>query len=85
MTILPINEMLRETTLTIEVPETLLDDMYESMGEMERWTEDGEELTLLVRKPHFKMTSKANVGIVASMETRQLIVMKEKSTKKTRK
>ena len=69
----------------IEETETLLDDMYESMREMVGWTEDGDELALHVRKPHFKKTSMANVGIVASMDTRHLIVMKEKSTKKTRK
>ena len=46
----------------IEEAETLLDDKYEAMREVQGWTEDGDELALLVGKPHFKKTFKGQCG-----------------------
>ena len=61
-TILTLKEKLREDDLTIEQAETLLDDKYEAKKEVQGWTEDGDELALLVGKPHFKKTFKRQCG-----------------------
>ena len=42
----------------IQEAESLLDDKYEAMKEIQGWTEDGDEQELLVGKPHFKKTLK---------------------------
>ena len=52
----------REDDLMIQEAETLLDDKYEAMKEVKGWTEDGDELALLVGKPHFKKTFKRQCG-----------------------
>ena len=39
-----------------------MDDKYEAMKKVQRWTEDGDELVLLVGKPHFKKTFKGQCG-----------------------
>ena len=61
-TILTLKAKLREDDLMIQEAETLLDDKYEAMKEVQGWTEDGDELTLLVGKPHFKKTFKGQCG-----------------------
>ena len=48
--------------LTIEEAETLLDDKYKAIKEVQGWTEDGDELPLLVGKPHFKKTLREQCG-----------------------
>ena len=48
------------------------------MKEVQGWTEDGNELALLVGKPHVKKTLKDNVDIVVNMAIKQLNVIKEK-------
>ena len=48
----------REDDLMIQETETVFDDKYEAMKEVQGWTEDGDELALLVGKPHFKKTFK---------------------------
>ena len=53
-TIHTLKAKLRDNDLTIEVAETLLDDKYELMKEVQVWTEEGDELALLVGKPHYK-------------------------------
>ena len=40
----------------IEEAETLLDNEYEAMKEVQGWNEDGDELALLVDTPHFRKT-----------------------------
>ena len=40
----------------------MLDDKYEAMKEVQGWTEDGDELALLVGKPYFKKTFKGQCG-----------------------
>ena len=77
-TILTLKAKLREDDLTIEEAEILLDDKYEAMKEVQGWTEEGDELALLVGRPHFKKTFKRQCDIVVNMVTKQLIVMKEK-------
>ena len=42
-TILSLKAKLREDDLTIEEAETLLDDKYKAMKEVQGWTEDGDE------------------------------------------
>ena len=69
---------LREENLTMEEAETSLDDKNEAMKEVQGWTEDGDELALLVGKPHFKNTFKGQCGYCDNMVIKQLIVMKEK-------
>ena len=61
-TILTLKAKLREGDLTIEEAETLLDNKYESMKEVQGWTQEGDELALLVGKPHFKKTFKGQCG-----------------------
>ena len=61
-TILPLKAKLREDDLMIQEAETLLDDKYEAMKEVPGWTEDGDELALLVCKPHFKKIFKGQCG-----------------------
>ena len=61
-TILTLKAKLREDALTIEEAETLLDDKFEAMKEVQGWTEDADELALLVGKPHFKKTFKGQCG-----------------------
>ena len=61
-TILTLKAKLREDNPTIEEAETLLDDKYEAMKEVQGWTEEGDELALLVDKPHFKKTFKGQSG-----------------------
>ena len=39
-----------------------MDDKYEAMKEVHGWTEDGDELALLVGKPHSKKTLKGQCG-----------------------
>ena len=51
-TILTLKAKLRDDDLTIEEAEALLDDKYEAMKEVQGWTEEGDELALLVGKPH---------------------------------
>ena len=46
----------------MEEAETSLDDKNEAMKEVQGWTEDGDELALLVGKPHFKNTFKEQCG-----------------------
>ena len=58
-TILTLKAKLREDNLMIE---TLLDDKYEAMKEVQGWIEDGDQLALLVGKPHFKKTFKGQCG-----------------------
>ena len=53
-TILTLKAKLREDDLTIQGAETSLNDKYEAMKEVQGWTEDGDELVLLVSKAHFK-------------------------------
>ena len=50
------------------------------MKEVQGWTEEGDELALLVGKQHYKKHLKDNVDIVANMDTKQLIVIKERQT-----
>ena len=57
-TILTLKAKLREDDLMIEEAETSLDDKYEAMKEVQGWTDDGDELALLVGRPHFKKTFK---------------------------
>ena len=47
-TILTLKAKQREDDIMIEVAETLLDDKYEAMKEVQGWDEDGDELALLV-------------------------------------
>ena len=61
-TILTLKAKLRESELMIEEAETLLDDKYQAMKEAQGWTEDGDELALLVGKPHYKKTFKGQCG-----------------------
>ena len=61
-TILTLKAKLREDDLTTEEAETLLDDDYEAMTDVQGRTEDGDELALLVGKPHFKKTIKGQSG-----------------------
>ena len=77
-TILTLKTKLREDDLTIEEAETLLDEKYEEMKEFQGWTEDGDELALLVVSHISRKHSKDNVDIVVNMVTKQLIVVKEK-------
>ena len=60
--ILTLKAKLREDDLMIEEAETILDDKHEAMKEVQGWTEDGDELALLVGKPHFKKTFKGQCG-----------------------
>ena len=46
----------------IEEAETLLDDKYEALKEVQGWTADGDELALLVGKPHYKKTFQREWG-----------------------
>ena len=55
-TILTLKAKLRDDDLTIDEAETLLDDNYEVMKEVKGWTAEGDELALLVGKPHYKET-----------------------------
>ena len=71
---------LREANLTIEEAETVLDDKYKAIKEVKGWTEDGDELALLVGKLHFRQTIKGQHGYCSRYGHRQLIVMKEKQT-----
>ena len=48
------------------------------MKEVQGWTEDGDELALLISKPHFKKHSNGHVDILVNMVIKQLIAMKEK-------
>ena len=57
-TILILKTRLREDDLTLEEAETLLDDKFEAMKEVQGWKEDGDEIALLVGKPQFKKTFK---------------------------
>ena len=84
-TILTLRAKLREDDLTIQEAETLLDDKYEAMKEIQEWTEDGDVLALLVGKPHFKKTFNDNVDTAVSMVTKQLIVEKEKTDLESKK
>ena len=61
-TILTLKAKLRNGDLTIEEAETLLDDKYEAMKEVQGWTEEGDELALLVGKPCYKKTFKGQCG-----------------------
>ena len=61
-TILTLKAKLREDDLTIEEAETLLDDKYEAMKEVQGWTEDRDELVVLVGKLLFKKTFKGQCG-----------------------
>ena len=61
-TICTMKAKLRESELMIEEAETLLDDKYEAMKEVQGWTEDGDELALLVGNPHYKKTFKGQCG-----------------------
>ena len=61
-TILTLKAKLRESVIMIEEAETLLDDKYEAVKEVQGWTEDGDELALLVGKPHYKKTFKGQCG-----------------------
>ena len=67
---------LREDDLTIEEAETLLDDKY--IKEVQGWNEDGDELVLLVGKPHFKKTFKGQCGYCGNMVIKQPVIVKEK-------
>ena len=60
--ILTLKAKLREDDLTIEEAETLLDDKYEAMKEVQGWTEDGDELALLAGKPYFNKPFKGQCG-----------------------
>ena len=40
----------------------MLNDKYEAMKEVQGWTEEGDELALLVVKPHYKKTFKRQYG-----------------------
>ena len=40
----------------------MLDDKNEMMKEVQGWTEEGDELALLVGKPHYKKTFKGQCG-----------------------
>ena len=53
---------LREETFSTEEAVTLLDDKYEAMKDINGWTEEGDELSLLIGKPHFKKTFKGQWG-----------------------
>ena len=61
-TILILKLKLRVDDLMIEEAETLMDDMYEAVKEVQGWTEDGDELALFVGKPQFKKTFKGKCG-----------------------
>ena len=61
-TILALKAKLRNDDLTIDQAETLLDDKYEAMQEVQGWTEEGDELALLVGKTHYKKTFKGQCG-----------------------
>ena len=61
-TILTLKAKLRDDDLTIEEVETLLDDEYEVMKEIQGWTEEAEDLALLVGKPHYKKTFNGQCG-----------------------
>ena len=64
-TILTLKPRLREETLSIEEAEKVLDDKYEAMKEINGWAEEGDELALLIGKPHFKKTFKGQCGYCA--------------------
>ena len=49
-------------SVTNEEAETLLDDKYKAMKEVYSWTEEGDELALLVGKQHYKKTFKGQCG-----------------------
>ena len=80
-TIITLKAKLREDMLSIDEAETLLDDKYEAMKEINGSTDEGDELALLVGKPHFKKTFKGNVAILANMCIKQLIALEEKQIK----
>ena len=61
-TILTLKAKLRDDDLTIEGAETLLDDKYEVMKEVQGWTEKGDELALISGNPHYKKTFKGQCG-----------------------
>ena len=77
-TILTLKAKLSKDDLIIEEEETLLDDKYEAMKEVQGWTEDGDELHYLLVSHISRKHSKDNVDIVVNMVIKQLIVMKEK-------
>ena len=54
--------MLRDDDITLKEAETLLDDKYEVMKKVQGWTEEGDELALLVGKPQYKETFKGQCG-----------------------
>ena len=62
LTIHTLMAKIREDYLMIEEAETLLDDKYEAMKEVQGWTEEGEELALLAGKTQFKKTFKGQCG-----------------------
>ena len=57
-TIITLKAQLWDGMLSIDDAETLLDDKYEAMKEINGSTDEGDELALLVGKPHFKKTFK---------------------------
>ena len=61
-TILTLKAKLTDDDIMIEEAETILDDKYEVMKEGQGWTEVGDELALLVGKPPYKKTFKAQCG-----------------------
>ena len=66
-TILTLKAKLSEYTLSIKEAETLLNDKYEAMKEINGWTDKGDELALFVCKPHFKKTFKGQCSYVTNM------------------
>ena len=84
-TVLTLRAKLSKDKLSIEEAETLLDDKYEAMKEISGWTEEGDELVLVIGKPHLKKTVKGQCCFGSNMGLKQLIVLKERPSKKTTK
>ena len=77
--ILILKAKLREDDLTIEEAETLLDDKYEAMKEVQGWTEDGDELALLDGKPHYRKAFKGQCGYCGNCVHKAADCCKKKS------
>ena len=71
---------LRDDDLSIEEAETLLDAKYEEMKEVQGWTEEGDELALLVGKPHYKKTFKGQCGYCSKYGHKKVDCYERKET-----
>ena len=84
-TILTLNTKLSKDTLSIEEAEPLLDDKYEAMKEIDGWTEEGDELALLIGKPHFKKTLKGQCGYCGKYGHKAVDCLERKANQDRRK